>query len=139
MMQLSTHLVERANIGRNWREVKHWVAAACEVTGGEVTPELVKVWLQEHATELVLLRLVSDNSLVGCMVLDHTDPTRLHIISLAGELPPGWHDDAWILLRRLAHEWGCTVVTCRGRKGWQRVLPSWGFEQASDGTMFRRV
>jgi len=138
-LMLKTEPVQPSKVSTHWRDVRDWVSAACDATHGELVPSQVRKDLDKAGYRLVLLRMVSDNELVGVLVLDHTEPGRMHITSLAGRLPPKWHDDLWVLLRRLAQDCEATVVTCKGRRGWDRVLPSWGFEQASDGVYFRRV
>ena len=87
---------------------------------------------QDWIEALCVLRILS------VPIEDYPEPESriLQVTTLAGDRMNEWLDDVLLPgLDRIGHEQRCRGIACTGRKGWQRLLRSkgWNLIQRADG------
>lgn len=114
-----------------WPLVRHWIEAAQNKGGGDRAEDVYQRCCNNPNT--LLLTVLHEGDVIGVAVLEKED-TCLNCTTLAGALMPVMGDlvEEWC---RVAREMGCTTISMRGRKGWNRVLQGLDFRQQDDGFM----
>lgn len=108
-------------VAKEWPRVKDWIATACRRTGDVENPDDL---LAKCKSGDRLMVLIGDSA--ACIM--EKDGEFLHITSLGGrgflrhvpDLVPVW--------RKMAGLIGCTGLSLKGRRGWERVLQPYGFK-----------
>ena len=75
--------------------------------------------------------LLDEQTPIGLMVCELTQDA-LHITTLAGNLPKGWHRTILETVTLLAREHGKDKLQCTGRRGWSRILQKFGATRTGD-------
>lgn len=132
-MRLEVIPIPCQDVSSMWLVVEGMVAKALKKSRNQQSAEL---WRQAcvRGKGHILVVLTEGKVLRGCAILERHDE-RLHLVTLTC---PGFLKgfvpllDVW---RRLARDAGCTVVSLKGRLGWDRVLRPYGFLPLDDSTL----
>lgn len=120
MIQVSP--IDRHEIGFFWPLIVHHIEASQRRGPRDMTlGEMREACATDYAWRLVII-----NDLDAAAVL-RVIGDRLHVVALAGKLPPGWVGEFFDWLQRVAKFIGLRWITLGGRKGWARLLKPLGF------------
>lgn len=85
----------------------------------------------ERGESLLLLVLEGQQCLaaVVCTFEEQQGKRVLHMPIVAGDRLDEWSDICHQTIPRIAKEYGCSMVTGRGRRGWIRKLAPYGYKE----------
>lgn len=108
-MQLLT--VNHTHIDRAWEDGAHVLSQACEVSGGEITGDQLKMILARG--ERVLLALQDEDKVVGWGVVRVDQLPNLRVLFITDLVAHGAHFERFFgAVKELARSWGCSRVRC---------------------------
>jgi hypothetical protein len=112
--------------------VREDIARAVEYSDGEETEETVFNGLMTSNMQLWLVGNEFDETIIGVLVtkvLNYADKHReVHIVAAGGKEVDKWMQYLDIL-EAFAHQQGATALRMHGRRGWQKKLKPFGFEE----------
>jgi len=109
----------------NREKIEALIGDALEYDPSYSVPDVLKE-VSDMRAELWL----GEGSLVVTNVIDKPQVRQFHIWIAAGDLSE-LMDDIYPIIEARAREYGCTVMTISGRRGWIRKLKDNGFEEAA--------
>ena len=121
-----------------WDSVKDFLIPAVKVTNGRYMLYDVYVALK-GATMQLWIAFDEDRKIIGCEVTAITNyPSRRVLTSIftGGRNIRLWKHDMMAIIIRWAEDNECTAIEGYGRKGWLRMLDSYGVKQGL--TMFEK-
>lgn len=127
--------IQRDKINDEWHEVLPWIAEACRRSVGN--PEKLKEYCIEDP-KYFCIRFLIDDELIGAAILS-IEPDALHMESLSAKFPKDWRNHVGCWLDHIATEAGLNKITIDGRKGWARLLRSYGYRMTNDGYLTRCI
>lgn len=118
--------VPAASIDAVWDSIVHLIAPAVIVARGRFYDEDVKKWLKEGDAQLWVVVDEKPVLVLVTQILEYARKRVCDLLLCGGELPGDWLDqlakvEAWALAKN------CQSMEMRGRQGWQRKLPGYGF------------
>ncbi len=129
---MNVSLVPHGHIDDVWHSVKEFLIPAVKVTNGRYM--LYDVYMRLKIAEMQLwIAFDDDREIIGCEVTTITDyPSRRVLTSLftGGRNFRLWKDPLMGVLVRWAEDNECTAIEGHGRKGWLKMLDSYGVKQA---------
>ena len=129
---MNVSLVPADHVEYVWDSVKDYLLPAIRVTGGRYM--LYDVYSALMSGEMHLwIAFNDDKEILGCEVTRVTDyPSRRVLTSLftGGRKIQLWKDPMMDVLVRWAEDNQCTGIEGYGRKGWIRMLDSYGVKQS---------
>ena len=129
---MNLSLVPVDHIDNVWDSVKGFLAPAVKVTNGRYMLYDVYVALKSANMQL-WIAFGEDLEIIGCEVTVITNyPSRRVLTSLftGGRNISLWKDPMMAVLVRWAEDNECTAIEGYGRKGWLRMLDSYGVKQS---------
>jgi hypothetical protein len=129
---VNVSLVPESHIDGVWDSVKEFLIPAVKVTNGRYMLYDVYVALKRADMQL-WIAFDDDREINGCEVTTITDyPSRRVLTSLftGGRNIRLWKDSMMGVLVRWAEDNECTAIEGYGRKGWLKMLDSYGVKQA---------
>ncbi len=115
-----------------WDKVKQYLLPAVKVTGGRYMLYDVYSGLKSGSMHL-WIAFDDEKEILGCEVTTITDyPSRRVLTSLftGGRKIQLWKHEMMGVLVRWAEDNQCTAIEGYGRKGWVRMLDSYGVKQS---------
>ena len=129
---MNVSIVPGNHVNNVWESVRGFLAPAVKVTNGRYM--LYDVYEASKAGTMQLWIAFDDkNEIIGCEVTTITDyPSKRVLTSLftGGRNIRLWKDPMMAMLVRWAEDNGCTAIEGYGRKGWLKMLDSYGVKQA---------
>jgi hypothetical protein len=76
----------------------------------------------------------TENSLVLTQVVPYPQKRALNVFAVVGDMDEAlsMHDE----VEAFAREQGCEFMVMTGRKGWTRIMPNWGWQEAGVTMMY---
>lgn len=103
--------VSPSHIDRAWRDGAHHLSEACDVSGGEITGDQLKMMLARG--ERTLLAGIEDGKPVGWVVIKVDQFPNLRVLHLCSMWAPGHLEEEFFNdLRSIATQEGCSEVRC---------------------------
>lgn len=128
---MNVSIVPKDHIDNIWQSVRDFLAPAVKVTNGRYM--LYDVYEASKSGQMQLWIAFDDNKeIIGCEVTTITDyPSRRVLTSLftGGRNIKLWKDPMMAMLVRWAEDNQCTAIEGYGRKGWLKMLDSYGVKQ----------
>lgn len=115
LLTVPAHMVDRA-----WRDGASALSKACDVSGGEITGDQLKMMLSRG--ERTLLRMDRDGEIAGWGVVkvDQLPNIRvLHVYSLYA--PHGRFQEFFASLKQIAESNGCSEIRCCAKPAQARL------------------
>ena len=129
---MNISLVPVDHIDNVWDSVKGFLTPAVKVTNGRYMLYDVYVSLKSANMQL-WIAFGEDLEVIGCEVTAITNyPSRRVLTSLftGGRNIRHWKDPMMAVLVRWAEDNECTTIEGYGKKGWLRMLDSYGVKQS---------
>jgi len=128
---VNVSLVPADHVDAVWDSVKGFLIPAVRVTGGRYM--LFDVYAATKSGDMQLwIAFDDERDILGCEVTRVTDyPSRRVLTSLftGGRNIRLWKDPMMGVLVRWAEDNQCTAIEGYGRKGWSKMLDSYGVKQ----------
>lgn len=128
---MNVSLVPADHVDAVWDSVKGFLIPAVRVTGGRYM--LFDVYAATKSGDMQLwIAFDDERDILGCEVTRVTDyPSRRVLTSLftGGRNIRLWKDPMMGVLVRWAEDNQCTAIEGYGRKGWSKMLDSYGVKQ----------
>lgn len=124
---MKIQVVDSRFIDRAWKDGAHNLSEAIKYSGGEITPDQLKMMLSRG--ERTLLAGIVDNPVGWAVVgIDQFPNLRaLHIYALYA--PNRTYPAFWEQLKSFASENGCSQIRCSAKPAQARLYRmKWGFE-----------
>lgn len=106
LLSVNPHHIDQA-----WRDGAHSLSLACDVSGGEITGDQLKMLLSRG--ERTLLAMVDNEQTVGWGVVRVDQLPNLRVLFITDLAAPGGHFESFFeAIKELARVWGCSRVRC---------------------------
>lgn len=112
--------VPATHIDFAWRDGAHVLSKACDVSGGEITGDQLKLILARG--ERTLLRLDDDETPVGWAVVRVDQLPNVRVMMVTDLVAPGGYFQRCLEpLREISRAYGCSVIRCAAKPAQQRL------------------
>lgn len=112
--------IDTAQIDFAWRDGAHVLARACEVSGGEITGDQLKMILSRG--ERTLVRMDGEEGTVGWGVVRIDQLPNMRVLMVTDLVAPGAQFQTFLdLLRSMSRSAGCSVIRCAAKPGQERL------------------
>lgn len=112
-----------------WPVLEPWLQRACDAGTTDITPAFIKASaLANKRMVWVIAALADPDEVVGVastFILNTARGQVVQIESLGGKNVTDWLPTVLPAFEKLAREKGMTMVSIEGRRGWERMLPSY--------------
>lgn len=124
---MKTVLLKPEEIQEHKEDILQWIDRAKEHSAGERTVEDILDSLTTGRAQCWCI--LSDGKIINMTIteiIDYQNKRVLHIVFSAGD---GWegYKEEHTHLEDFAKSLGCVSITVWGRKGWEKVLPNFGY------------
>lgn len=103
--------VNTTHIDQAWRDGAYALSQACDVSGGEITGDQLKMLLSRGERTLVAMR--DGDETVGWGVVRVDQLPNLRVLFITDLVAPGAHFESFFdSIKQLATAWGCSRVRC---------------------------
>lgn len=103
-----------------WSDGAHVLSKACDVSGGEITGDQLKMMLSRG--ERNLLRLDDEDRVVGWAVVRIDQLPNVRVMMVTDLVAPGGYFHHCLEpLREMSRAYGCSVIRCAAKPAQQRL------------------
>lgn len=103
--------VNTSHIDQAWKDGAHTLSQACDVSGGEITGDQLKMLLSRG--ERTLLAMRNGEETVGWGVVRVDQLPNLRVLFITDLVAPGAHFESFFdAIKQLAAAWGCSRIRC---------------------------
>jgi hypothetical protein len=125
-MSYQLHTIPAQFVGQAWKEGAQMLAKACDVSGGEITGDQLKLLLSRG--ERSLLRITKSGDVVGWAAIRIDQLPNVRALHVTDLYAPGGHwQGCFELLANMARQAGCEEMRCCAgvaqQRLYQRALP----------------
>lgn len=112
--------IDSMQIDFAWRDGAHALSKACDVSGGEITGDQLKMILARG--ERTLLRIDSDIASVGWVVVRVDQLPNVRVLMVTDLVAPNAHFEQYFdELKQIALRLGCSSIRCAARPAQARL------------------
>lgn len=112
--------IDATQIDFAWRDGAHVLSRACDVSGGEITGDQLKMLLSRG--ERTLVRMDGEAGTVGWGVVRIDQLPNVRVLMVTDLVAPGGRFQEFLgLLREMSRASGCSVIRCAAKPGQERL------------------
>lgn len=114
-----------------WPHISGYLSEACQYHPCMNADDILQL---AHAGRVTLFIAVKNDTIVGATaseVARYPRMTCANIILIGGTEGDQWFDELVASTEKWAVQYGCTILTGAGRKGWIKTAPKFGFKAES--------